>query len=177
MDTDLVILVDENDREIGLKDKLSAHRDGDLHRAISVFLFDSGGRMLLQQRATGKYHSGGLWTNASCSHPKQGEPVQNAAVRRLEEEMGISCADLEHAFSFTYKADVGNHLTEHELDHVFIGSSDAPPRPDPMEVMGYRYASLSEIEKDLKEHPEQYTTWFRLVFDRVKRLREHQARI
>jgi isopentenyl-diphosphate delta-isomerase len=172
MDTDLVILVDEHDRELGLKDKLDAHRDGDLHRAISVFLFDSGGRMLLQRRATGKYHSGGLWTNACCSHPKQGEHVQDAAVRRLKEEIGINCNNLEPAFSFLYKADVGNNLTEHELDHVFIGSSDALPSPDPQEVMDYRYTSPGDIEKDLREHPEHYTTWFRLVFDRVKQLRE-----
>lgn len=172
MDKDLVILVDEQDGEIGLKEKLAAHHDGDLHRAISVFLFDSAGRMLLQRRATGKYHSGGLWTNTSCSHPRPAETVLDAAVRRLHEEMGIRCPDLEHAFSFTYKADVGNNLTEHELDHVFTGSSDVLPVPDPLEVMDYRYASFADIEKDLQQHPEHYTTWFRLIFERIRQLRE-----
>ena|SRR6218665_2053371 len=171
MDTDLVILVDKNDREIGVKDKLGAHLDGDLHRAISVFLFDSNGRMLLQRRAAGKYHSGGLWTNACCSHPRQNETAHMAAVRRLEEEMGINCPDLQPVFSFIYKADVGNGLTEHELDHVFIGSSNAVPAPDPQEVMDYKYALLREIEKELQEHPEHYTAWFRLIFDRIKQLR------
>ncbi len=172
MDKDLVILVDENDREIGLKDKLSAHRDGDLHRALSVFIFDSQGRMLLQRRAMQKYHSGGLWTNTCCSHPKPGEAVMDAAIRRLQEEMGIACNNLVRVFSFTYKADVGNGLVEHELDHVFIGSSEALPKTDYEEVMEYRYLSLSEVQQELEEKPASYTTWFHLIFDHIKSLRK-----
>lgn len=175
MDNDLVILVDVNDRETGLKDKLDAHRDGDLHRAISVFLFDAAGRMLLQRRAMSKYHSGGLWTNACCSHPKEGEAVRNAAIRRLQEEMGITCDNLVRVFSFTYKADVGNGLTEHELDHVFIGTSDALPVINPSEVMDHRYLSLEEVAKELEETPGNYTAWFRIIFSHIKSIRKDSA--
>lgn len=172
MDKGRVILVDEQDRETGLKDKMAAHRDGDLHRAISVFLFTSDGKMLLQRRALEKYHSGGLWTNACCSHPVEGEAVRNAAVRRLQEEMGIRCETLVRAFSFTYRAEVGNGLIEHELDHVFTGTSDELPATDPGEVMDFKYLSLDEIEKELAQNPERYTTWFQLIFGP---LRAHRA--
>lgn len=172
MISDLLILVDENDRQVGVKEKLRVHQDGDLHRALSVFLFDPGGRLLLQQRAGGKYHSAGLWTNTCCSHPRPGEDVKDAAVRRLEEEMGIRCGDLQPAFTFTYQAAVGNGLVEHEFDHVFAGTSDAAPAPDPQEVGGYKYMTLHEIEEDLVQHPLNYTTWFRLIFSRIKTLRE-----
>ncbi len=170
MDNELLILVDEQDRETGLKEKLSVHRDADLHRAISVFLFNSKGELLLQCRATTKYHSGGLWTNTCCSHPRPGEATQEAAQRRLQEEMGLRCDNLQHAFHFIYKARLDHGLTEHELDHVFVGRSDATPQPNPDEVSAYRYATLAETEDDLQLNPHHYTAWFGLAFDRVKQL-------
>ena len=169
---ELLILVDENDKETGLKEKLSVHRDGDLHRALSVFIFDPTGKMLLQRRALEKYHSGGLWTNACCSHPKPEEPVKTAAVRRLKEEMGLRCDNLQRSFSFKYKAQVDHGLIEHEFDHVFIGVTDQKPQPNPAEVCEYSYLSLSEIEKDLQLHPEKYTVWFKLIFDRIRDIRK-----
>jgi isopentenyl-diphosphate delta-isomerase len=161
-----VILVDENDVAVGAAGKLEAHQLGQLHRAISVFIFNSAGEWLLQKRAEGKYHSGGLWTNACCSHPRAGEETAAAASRRLKEEMDLSC-DLRFLFSFRYKAAVGNGLTEHELDHVFSGSSNSVPSPDPEEVSEWRYFSQQELRALLLTHPENFTAWFRLIFERV----------
>ncbi len=165
---ELLILVDEQDREIGVKDKFQVHIDGDLHRAFSVFIVDSEGRMLLQRRAANKYHSAGLWTNTCCSHPRPGETIGHAAERRLQEEMGIHCSDLQHAFHFTYKALLDNGLTEHEFDHVFIGYSDILPTPNFQEVSSYKYISPDEVSKDLEQNPGNYTAWFKLMFSRVK---------
>ena len=160
-----VVLVDESDAEVGTAEKLRAHVEGRLHRAISVFVVDDGGRLLLQRRAAGKYHSGGQWTNTCCSHPRPGEPAPDAAVRRLREEMGIG-ARLRPAFRFVYRADVGGGLVEHEYDHVFVGRHDgADPRPDPDEVDGWRWASLDELRAELRDSPERFTPWFRMVMD------------
>lgn len=161
-----VVLVDENDLEIGTLEKLRAHAEGRLHRAFSVFVFDDRGRMLLQRRAAGKYHSGGLWSNTTCSHPRPGEALEKAVRRRLREEMGIECA-LRFAFSFVYRADVGGGLTEHEYDHVYVGRFDGDPAPDPAEVEAWRWASVSEVRREVEADPAAFTFWFRIVLRQV----------
>lgn len=162
-----VIIVDEKDRETGTMEKIEAHRKGVLHRAFSVFIMNSSGRLLLQKRALGKYHSPGLWTNTCCSHPRPGEHVYDAAVRRLQEEMGLT-SDLTEAFSFIYRADFDNGLTEHEYDHVLVGISDIKPVPDSDEVDSYEYVDLDYLTADLEANPSSYTVWFRIAFPRVK---------
>src|ERR1700752_3630137 len=162
-----VVLVDEQDKELGTMEKLQAHREGKLHRAISVFIFNSEKKLLLQKRAAGKYHSAGLWTNTCCSHPKPNENTEHAATRRLREEMGMNCK-LNHVFSFTYFAVFDNNLSEHEFDHVFFGDSDAVPKPNPEEISDWRYVGMEEIESQLKQNPEQFTAWFKLIFSKIK---------
>ncbi|HEV2862406.1 MAG TPA: isopentenyl-diphosphate Delta-isomerase [Pyrinomonadaceae bacterium] len=159
-----VILVDERDRELGAAEKLSAHRSGSLHRAFSVFVFDGRGRLLLQRRAGGKYHSGGLWSNTACGHPRPGEATDAAARRRLREEMGIEC-ELREAFEFVYRAELGGALVEHEYDHVFVGLSEGEPAPDPSEVGAWRWVSMEELRGDLREAPDSYSTWLRLAVE------------
>lgn len=161
-----VILVDSADRENGTMEKLAAHQEGRLHRAISVFIFNSQGELLLQRRAEGKYHSSGLWTNTCCSHPRPGEETADAASRRLKEEMGIS-APLEKLYAFIYKAPVGNELCEHEYDHVFFGKSDAVPQPDPAEAMEWKWAAVADIAAEMDASPSSYTIWFQLIFKDV----------
>jgi isopentenyl-diphosphate delta-isomerase len=168
-----VILVDVNDHETGTSEKLRAHQTGQLHRALSVFIFNSKKEMLLQRRADSKYHSGGLWTNACCSHPRPGENTADAAKRRLAEEMGMNCNDLKFLFTFIYEAKLNNELTEHELDHVFLGVTDATPEPDPAEVSDFIYVDINHIKKDLMEHPDNYTFWFKVIFDRVVETARH----
>lgn len=165
-DNDLVVLVDEWDRELGFMDKLQAHREGNLHRAFSVFVFNDDGELLLQRRAENKYHSGGLWTNTCCSHPRPGESVEDAALRRLEEEMGFSC-ELEDAFSFMYQSDMGNGLTEYEYDHVLFGRFNSIPNPNPGEVSGWKYLSMERIERELISDARVYTRWFQICFSQV----------
>jgi len=165
-----VILVDEQDRATGEMEKLEAHRLGLLHRAFSVFVFDSFGRLLLQRRAWGKYHSPGLWTNTCCSHPRAGEETEAAAHRRLQEEMGFDCP-VRHAFGFTYRAELGD-LIEHEYDHVFVGTWDGIPLPAPEEVAGCKYWELDEIERGLESQHEQFTAWFRLIWPRIRELQQ-----
>jgi len=162
-----LILVDEQDQQIGLMEKMEAHQKGLLHRAFSVFIFNERQEMLLQQRAEKKYHSGGLWTNACCSHPLPGETVIAAGQRRLHEEMGFSAA-LEAAFSFIYRCEFDNGLTEHEFDHVLIGYSNGPVHPDPKEVQDYCYQTLDEIAANLQTHPHRYTAWFRIAFPKLQ---------
>jgi isopentenyl-diphosphate Delta-isomerase len=166
MENEFVILVDELDNPSGLMEKMQAHREAVLHRAFSVFLFNQQSELMLQQRALSKYHSPGLWTNTCCSHPRQGETVKQAADRRLMEEMGLK-ADMNQVFWFIYKADVGQGLTEHELDHVLIGYTDNEPVINPDEVETWKFESLDAIKKGMKQQPEQYTVWFRIIFDRV----------
>ena len=161
-----VILVDVNDNPIGTMEKMEAHEKAVLHRAISVFIVNSQGEWLLQQRTLDKYHSKGLWTNTSCSHPYPGESSLDAANRRLTEEMGLK-AELTELFSFTYKQELENNLTEHEYDHVFYGISDELPQPNPNEVMDYEYISFTEMKKNVEQHPENYTAWFKLIYERV----------
>ena len=157
-----VVLVDESDRERGVLDKQRAHVEGQLHRAVSVFVFDARGALLLQQRARAKYHSGGLWTNTCCSHPRPGEDASDAARRRLREEMGFVCA-LRPVRSFVYRASVGGGLVEHELDHLFVGRSDAAPRPDPAEVMAWRRVSVAALWRALTRRPGDFTPWLALA--------------
>jgi isopentenyl-diphosphate Delta-isomerase len=162
-----VVLVDEKDQETGRMEKIEAHVKGILHRAFSVFIVNSSGQLLLQRRSKEKYHSPGLWTNTCCSHPRPDEPVENAALRRLVEEMGFDCI-LHRSFSFIYRFEFDNGLTEHEFDHVLIGKSDDVPRPDPGEVSEFRYADIEVLEKDINENPENYTVWFRIAYPKVK---------
>jgi isopentenyl-diphosphate delta-isomerase len=161
-----VVLVDPEDNVLGTMGKMQAHREGVLHRAVSVFIFNGKGEMLLQQRAAAKYHSPGLWTNACCTHPRKDESYEACAKRRLVEEMGIICG-LRPAFSFIYKGNVENGLTEHELDHVFIGTFDGIANPDPAEVADCTFAPLEDIRQRLRERPEEFTIWFRAIFERV----------
>ena len=163
---DDVILVDEHDREIGTMDKLEAHRQGKLHRAFSIFIFHPDGRMLLQRRAATKYHSGGLWSNACCSHPRPGESIEEGAHRRLKEELGFDC-DLREVHSFTYRVPFPNGLTEHEYDHVLIGVSDEMPKPDPEEADDWLWLGVPEVRKELKTNPGSYTYWLKRAFDEV----------
>ncbi|MBV9989100.1 MAG: isopentenyl-diphosphate Delta-isomerase [Chitinophagaceae bacterium] len=158
-----VILVDEQDKVTGAMEKMEAHEKAALHRAFSVFIFNKRGELLMQQRAPGKYHSGGLWTNSCCSHPRPDEDTLEAASRRLKEEMGFE-THLTKAFDFIYRAEFDNGLTEHEFDHVFTGLYDGPVKPDPKEVCGYNWVSLGEIAADLEAHPASYTAWFHIAF-------------
>ncbi len=162
-----VILVDEQDVETGAMEKMEAHEKALLHRAFSVFIFNTKGDMLLQQRAITKYHSGGLWTNACCSHPRPGETTIDAALRRLQEEMGFVTA-IHPTFSFTYKAAFDNGLTEHEFDHVFVGEYNGNINFNTDEVAAYTYKSINDIEHDLKQHPHIYTAWFAIAFPKLK---------
>lgn len=164
-----VVLVDEQDVAVGTLEKQAAHQRGALHRAVSVFVFDAAGRLLLQRRAASKYHSAGLWTNTCCSHPRPGEDVAAAAQRRLGEEMGFDCA-LERAGSFLYRAVLDHGLTEHELDHLFVGRFDGVPAPDPAEVGEWRWASLAGVRRDLAQRPEAFSAWFPLALARLLEL-------
>jgi len=161
-----VILVDENDQEIGTMEKIEAHKNGGvLHRAFSIFVFDKKGNLLLQLRARKKYHAGGLWTNTTCSHPRPGENTLDAAHRRLKEEMGFD-TDLTELFTFVYRADVGNGLTEYELDHVIVGIYEGPVNPNPDEADGYAWVRWDFVKEDVKKHPGVYTPWFKEIMKR-----------
>lgn len=161
-----VILVDENDVATGIMEKMEAHEKGILHRAFSVFIFNSDREMLLQQRALNKYHSGGLWTNSCCSHPRPEEDILAAASRRLQEEMGFD-TPLRKVFDFMYKASFANGLTEHEFDHVFVGYYDGEVKPDQKEVKEYAYQPMRKIEDLLQSQPDIFTTWFHIAFPKV----------
>jgi isopentenyl-diphosphate Delta-isomerase len=161
-----VILVNEKDEAIGTMEKLEVHEKGLLHRAFSVFIFNTKGEMLLQRRAMDKYHSPGLWTNACCSHPRPGEETLKAAQRRLQEEMGIS-TELSHKTSFTYRSEFGNGLTEHEFDHVFTGDINTDPVINKAEVMEFAWSSIQDIKKSIITSPGNYTSWFRIAMEKV----------
>lgn len=161
-----VILVNEQDEVTGVMEKMEAHRKGLLHRAFSVFILNDVGDMLLHQRALDKYHSGGLWTNACCSHPFPGETVAQAAHRRLFEEMGFDCP-LSELFQFTYRTDFDNGLIEHEYDHVLMGTYNGTINPNPQEVNDYRFIPVETITRLLQEQPAQFTSWFKLAFPKL----------
>ncbi len=167
MSLEEVVLVNQNGLETGTMEKIEAHKKGLLHRAFSVFIINSSGHLLLQRRASGKYHSPGLWTNTCCSHPRPGESVNEAARRRLKEEMGMDCS-LTELFTFIYKTEFENGLTEHEFDHVLVGISDKDPVPDPDEVDEYEYAELEFLLVDIDKNPRDYTEWFKIAFPGVK---------
>ena len=162
-----VILVDANDNEIGTEEKLLAHKLGRLHRAFSVLIFNSQGKLLLQKRAEHKYHCGGLWSNTCCSHPRPGESLKDAAYRRLKEEMGMDCEDCEFkkVFSFKYCVDFANGLTENEIDHVFVGISNKIPIPNRKEVSKFKWVNLDELKADILANPTYYTPWLKLILE------------
>lgn len=168
-----VVLVDFQDQEIGTMEKLQAHREARLHRAFSVFLYH-GDSLLLQQRAKGKYHCGGLWTNTCCSHPAPGEESHDAAVRRLQTEAGIQIPALRELFSFFYFCRLDHGLTEYECDHVFAAEYDGPFRPEPKEVECMRWIARDELEREMLETPERFTPWFLICAPEVlRRLRSN----
>ena len=161
-----VILVDEQDRVLGTKEKLAAHETGQLHRAISVCVFRPSGQMLIQQRAHHKYHSPGLWSNTCCSHPRPGEAAEMAAHRRLKEELGFDCG-LELAYTFMYRAEFENGLIEHEFDHVFVGTYEGDLVANPDEVADVRWMFPEEISQAVDENPDEFTVWFRIILPRL----------
>ena len=164
---DKVILVNVDDQEIGEKDKLKAHLDGDLHRAFSIFIFNSKNEILLQKRSSKKYHSPNLWTNTCCSHPQLGISMEKCLENRLEFEMGM-CCELKLWFTFMYKAEFENGLIEHEFDHVYKGFSDELPKLNLNEASDYQYITLDNLKKELTINPEKYTAWLKLIIDKIE---------
>lgn len=162
-----VVLVNPEDSVLGLMEKQQAHINGLLHRAFSVFLFNDQGEMLLQKRAAEKYHSPNQWTNAVCSHPRNGESYLEGAKRRVKEELGIE-TELSEKFNFIYKADVGNGLWEHELDYVFTGTYNADFNLNKNEVEEVRYISMKDLDQEILKHPEQFTEWFKIILEEYK---------
>ena len=160
-----VILVDEQDNQIGLMPKMEAHEKAQLHRAFSVFVFNKDKELMLQQRAASKYHSPLLWTNTCCSHQRDGETSIEAGKRRLQEEMGFVC-ELEEVFSFLYKAEFDNGLTEHELDHVMVGSFENDPIINKEEVESFKWMKLEDVKNDIENNPNEYTAWFKIIFEK-----------
>ena len=166
-----VILVDEQDNFVGTMEKMEAHEKGVLHRAFSILVFNSRGEMLIQKRASSKYHSGGLWTNACCSHPSPGEPIEKATRRRLKYEMGIEL-NPEYAYKFIYKTSLDKDLIEHELDYVFTAVYDGEPSVNPLEVEDWKYIDLNTLRNDIDANPQRYTYWFRVIMNHPQ-LKEH----
>lgn len=160
-----VILVNENDEQIGLMEKIEAHEKALLHRAFSVFVFNDENELMIQQRALSKYHSPGLWTNTCCSHQREGESNVEAGKRRLQEEMGFSTS-LKDTISFIYKAPFDNGLTEHEFDHILVGYFDGKPELNPDEVAAWKWVSLEDLKVDMNKNPHIYTEWFKIIFDK-----------
>lgn len=174
MEEEKVILVNENDEPIGLMPKMEAHEKGVLHRAFSVFVLNKANEIMLQQRAAQKYHSPLLWTNTTCSHQREGESNIQAGTRRLQEEMGFT-TELKELFSFIYKAPFDNGLTEHELDHVMIGYYNEEPNINREEAESWKWMGIDAVKDDMQQHPEQYTVWFRIIFDEFYHyLEEHK---
>ena len=164
MSEEKVILVDKNDNQVGLMPKIEAHEKGVLHRAFSIFIFNSKYELLLQKRASSKYHSGGLWTNTCCSHPRDGEDTLDAANRRLEEEMGIKTS-LRKVYDFIYKAELDNQLTEHEFDHVFYGVCDRDPILNKDEAEDFKWVDMETLNNDIIKNEDNYTVWFKIAFE------------
>jgi len=166
-----VILVDENDNQIGTEEKIKAHKEGKLHRCVSILVFNHKGELLLQQRADNKYHSGGLWSNTCCGHQAPGETSIMAGEKRLQEEFGFACK-LEEAFTFTYKAIFSNGLTENEFDHLLIGKCEPTPNPNSEEIKDWKWMSIEAIEKDITINPKQYTEWFKIIIKELHQRRQ-----
>lgn len=165
MEEEKVILVNEQDEKIGVMPKMEAHEKAVLHRAFSVFIFNDKNELMLQQRALSKYHSPGLWTNTCCSHQRDGESNIEAGKRRLQEEMGF-VVDLKESISFIYKAPFDNGLTEHEYDHVLLGYYNGAPIINKEEVQDWKWMPLEVVKADISSHPENYTAWFKVIFDK-----------
>ncbi|OGY31234.1 MAG: isopentenyl-diphosphate delta-isomerase [Candidatus Andersenbacteria bacterium RIFCSPHIGHO2_02_FULL_45_11] len=161
----MLILVDENDNQIGVEEKIKAHQQALLHRAFSILIYNKKGEMLLQQRALGKYHAGGLWTNACCGHPNPGETVEHAVHRRIQEEMGFDC-ELTPLTHMVYKLPISNGLTEHEYLHRYNGIYDGEIVPNPEEAMSHRWITKENLEKETREKPETFTPWFLLALQK-----------
>lgn len=173
-----VVLVNLDDEIVGVGEKIETHLRGDLHRAFSIFVFNSSGELLLQRRSATKYHSRNLWSNTCCGHPRPKEALQAAAHRRLQEEMGFDC-ELKESFSFIYRVELDNNLSEYEYDHVFVGRYDGKPIPNPDEVHDWKWLDLITLQKDLNEHPDAYTYWLSISLTKceahIQSLREFQA--
>lgn len=167
MQIEKVILVDEQDREIGEMEKMEAHQTSSLHRAFSIFVFSPNGQMLLHRRADGKYHSGGLWTNTCCGHPRPGEKIENAASRRLQEEMGFQ-TPLNFVYKFQYQATVTNELEENEIDSVFFGVYQGEISPDPTEVSAYKWVDMDSLAIEIENKPEKFTPWFKIAMKQLQ---------
>ena len=166
MEEELLVLVDAEDKEVGLMEKMEVHRCGLLHRAFSVLLYNEQGEMLLQQRALLKYHGGGLWTNACCSHPKPGEKLEDAVNRRLKEELGLTsdCRKIHH---FIYRAELDNGLIEHEFDYIFVGLAKDTPQINEEEVADWKFVNVGLLKKDIQNYPQHYTPWFKLIMEQM----------
>lgn len=162
-----VILVDKNNKKIGVEEKIKAHKKGKLHRAFSIFIFNSKGELLIQQRVKTKYHSGGLWSNTVCSHPRPNETYNQAIHRRLKEEMGFDCK-LKKIFCFIYNARLKNGLIENEYDCVFVGKFDGVPEPNPKEIMDYKFISIKKLKKSIISHPENFSIWLKIALKKIK---------
>ncbi|WP_107039452.1 isopentenyl-diphosphate Delta-isomerase [Brumimicrobium mesophilum] len=159
-----VVLVDETDQVLGTMEKMQAHQEGRLHRAFSVIIFNDKNEMLIHQRAKNKYHCGGMWTNACCSHPRFNEDSKDAAVRRMQEEMGFT-TDLDYVGQFIYRTEFDNGLIENELDHLFIGKFNGTPIPNPEEVEDFKYIGINELKLDIEKAPHNYTVWFKKIVE------------
>lgn len=162
-----VVLVDKNNRKIGVEEKIKAHKEGKLHRAFSIFVFNARGELLIQQRAKTKYHSGGLWSNTVCSHPKPNETYYKAVHRRLKEEMGFDCK-LKKLFCFIYNNKFQNGLIENEYDCVFIGKFNGIPKPNPKEIMDYKWIAIKALKKELISYPDKYSVWLKIALKKLK---------
>ena len=167
MKEERVILVDEQDNEVGMMEKIEAHEKALLHRAFSIFVLNDAGQMMLQRRALSKYHSPGLWTNTCCSHPRPGESLEEATRRRIVEEMGFEC-EMHEVFSFIYKAAFDRGLTEHELDHVFMGIHNDDPLINPEEAEEWKWIDVDDLLADIKENPDNYTVWFKIALKEME---------
>jgi len=170
-----IILVNQYNKEIGPEEKIKAHEKGLLHRAFSIFIFNSKGELLLQQRSRGKYHSGGLWSNTVCSHPRVGEDYNQAIHRRMKEEMGFDC-ELKKVSAFIYRADLENGLVENEHDTIFIGEYNDKIEPNPEEVMDYKWISLSVLREDINSNPKKYSSWLKIALNKINFSKEYETR-
>lgn len=167
-----VVLVDENDQVLGTMEKLQAHKEGRLHRAFSVIIFNDEHEMLIHKRASEKYHCGGMWTNACCSHPRLNETPKTAALRRMQEEMGFTTT-IDYVGKFIYRTEFENGLIENELDHLFVGRFNGIPSPNPEEVEDFKYIGIDELRMDILHNPQNYTVWFiKIVEDYLNEFNE-----
>ncbi len=166
MVTDHVILVDQHDQMVGTMEKMQAHQEGLLHRAFSIFVFNAQGELLIQKRAPVKYHTGSLWSNTCCSHPKPNETIEETLQFKLQQEMGFQCP-LKRAFAITYRAELGNGLIENELDHIYFGAFNENPEPNPEEVCDWKYIALPDLTKEMAQHPDHFTPWFKLLLNPI----------